>query len=381
NVETAQNKVATAQQEVDSLKIQVQDAQSVATPTTINRPNQTGQALTSMTESLGDLKGNLRNLFGDTSTIANQVGLAQESQQNIADMIAKGSASVGAINDSLNSAIKDIDTAIDSVSAKINSLSSSNNPAPLVKKGYAANPQSQAGDQSTQNKLDALNSTKSLLTNNKKQLLAVKKQVDTLIADKSSSVRNSPTKITNTNNYGQMYGVNVMAGYKHFFGKKKRWGVRSYAYYSFNHANLSFVGSSLGIASGASQVNNHTYGVGFDALFNFYESQNGYNTAGIFFGFGLGGDTWLVQGESYYKSQMDACNATSGCKASMNTSYFQMPVQVGFRTNFAKHSGIELGFKVPLFVNQFYKERREYGAVDVFYKRNFSMYFNYMINF
>ncbi len=27
--------------------------------------------------------------------------------------------------------------------------------------------------------------------------------------------------VTNTNNYGQMYGVDAMAGYKWFFGKKK----------------------------------------------------------------------------------------------------------------------------------------------------------------
>ncbi|GAA7797993.1 hypothetical protein HpMS120_05730 [Helicobacter pylori] len=93
----------------------------------------------------------------------------------------------------------------------------------------------------------------------------------------------------NTNNYGQMYGVDAMAGYKWFFGKTKRFGFRTYGYYSYNHANLSFVGSKLGIMDGASQVNNFTYGVGFDALYNFYESKEGYNTAGLFLSFGLGG--------------------------------------------------------------------------------------------
>ncbi|GAA6912582.1 hypothetical protein VN0370_14650 [Helicobacter pylori] len=33
---------------------------------------------------------------------------------------------------------------------------------------------------------------------------------------------------------------------------------------------------------GVSQVNNFAYGVGFDALYNFYESKEGYNTAGLF---------------------------------------------------------------------------------------------------
>lgn len=178
-----------------------------------------------------------------------------------------------------------------------------------------------------------------------------------------------------------MYGVDAMAGYKWFFGKTKRFGFRSYGYYSYNHANLSFVGSKLGIMEGASQVNNFTYGVGFDALYNFYESKEGYNTAGLFLGFGLGGDSFIVQGESYLKSQMQICNNTAGCSASMNTSYFQMPVEFGFRSNFSKHSGIEVGLKLPLFTNQFYKERGVDGSVDVFYKRNFSIYFNYMINF
>ncbi len=100
--------------------------------------------------------------------------------------------------------------------------------------------------------------------------------------------------VINTNNYGQMYGVDAMAGYKWFFGKTKRFGFRTYGYYSYNHANLSFVGSQLGIMEGASQVNNFTYGVGFDALYNFYESKEGYNTAGLFVGFGLGGDSFIV---------------------------------------------------------------------------------------
>ncbi len=51
-----------------------------------------------------------------------------------------------------------------------------------------------------------------------------------------------------------------------------------------------------------------------------------------------------------------------------------MPVEFGFRSNFSKHSGIEVGFKLPLFTNQFYKERGIDGSVDVFYKRNFSIY-------
>ncbi|GAA8855640.1 hypothetical protein HpRN190_04060 [Helicobacter pylori] len=120
----------------------------------------------------------------------------------------------------------------------------------------------------------------------KDAFMNVHKNIQTAVAQ--AQVTYTPS-VMNTNNYGQMYGVNAMAGYKWFFGKTKRFGFRSYGYFSYNHANLSFVGSKLGIMEGASQVNNFAYGVGFDALYNFYESKEGYNTAGLFLGFGLGG--------------------------------------------------------------------------------------------
>ncbi|WP_231283036.1 outer membrane protein [Helicobacter cetorum] len=300
--------------------------------------------------------------FSNLDNLSNTLKNLEDSQKNLSNHLNSSSASVGALTQGTNSTLATINKAIGEVDAQLLALSGS----------------SESSNPNATTEKTLLSSLKTTLTNQKNALLSVQKNVNMAIA---SAKKTTVATVTNTNNHGQMYGVNVMAGYKHFFGKKKRWGFRTYAYYSFNHANLSFVGTQAGYMNGASQVNNHTYGVGFDALYNFYESKEGYNTAGIFFGFGLGGETWLVQGESHFKNMMNACNAMTGCSASMNTSYFQMPVQVGFRTNFAKHSGIELGFKVPLFVNQFYKERGEYGDVDVFYKRNFSMYLNYMINF
>lgn len=47
-----------------------------------------------------------------------------------------------------------------------------------------------------------------------------------------------------------MYGVDVMVGYKWFFGKIKCFGFRFYGYYSYNYVNLSFVGSKFGIMEG-----------------------------------------------------------------------------------------------------------------------------------
>ncbi|RVY94767.1 outer membrane beta-barrel protein [Helicobacter pylori] len=314
------------------------------------------------------------------SVIPNAQGLnsafsALESAQNtLKGYLNSSSATIGQLTNGSNAVVGALDKAINQVDMALSDLSAADTQKTQTVTLAAASDSATT----TTDAINFLNALKSNLMAQKDAFMNVHKNIQTAVAQAQATYTPS---VINTNNYGQMYGVDAMAGYKWFFGKTKRFGFRSYGYYSYNHANLSFVGSQLGIMEGASQVNNFTYGVGFDALYNFYESKEGYNTAGLFVGFGLGGDSFIVQGESYLKSQMQICNNTAGCSASMNTSYFQMPVEFGFRSNFSKHSGIEVGFKLPLFTNQFYKERGVDGSVDVFYKRNFSIYFNYMINF
>lgn len=314
------------------------------------------------------------------SVISNAQGLssafsALESAQNtLKGYLDSSSATIGQLTNGSNAVVGALDKAINQVDMALADLAT----ADVQKTQAVALVAASDSATTTTDAINFLNALKTNLVAQKDAFMSVHKNIQTAVAQAQATYTPS---VINTNNYGQMYGVDAMAGYKWFFGKTKRFGFRSYGYYSYNHANLSFVGSQLGIMEGASQVNNFTYGVGFDALYNFYESKEGYNTAGLFLGFGLGGDSFIVQGESYLKSQMRICNNTAGCSASMNTSYFQMPVEFGFRSNFSKHSGIEVGLKLPLFTNQFYKERGVDGSVDVFYKRNFSIYFNYMINF
>ncbi|WQY05571.1 outer membrane beta-barrel protein [Helicobacter pylori] len=327
--------------------------------------------------------GNLLNSSTDlSSVIPNAQGLssafsALESAQNtLKGYLNSSSATIGQLTNGSNAVVGALDKAINQVDMALADLSAAD--TQKTQAVTLATTGSSTTNSTTTDAINFLNALKNNLMAQKDAFMNVHKNIQTAVAQAQATYTPS---VINTNNYGQMYGVDAMAGYKWFFGKTKRFGFRSYGYYSYNHANLSFVGSQLGIMEGASQVNNFTYGVGFDALYNFYESKEGYNTAGLFLGFGLGGDSFIVQGESYLKSQMQICNNTAGCSASMNTSYFQMPVEFGFRSNFSKHSGIEVGLKLPLFTNQFYKERGVDGSVDVFYKRNFSIYFNYMINF
>ncbi len=333
---------------------------------TMSKQTATISNLLSGNPNLGSVIPNAQGLNSAFSTL-------ESTQNTLKGYLNSSSATIGQLTNGSNAVVGALDKAINQVDMALADLSAAD-----TQKTQAVTLATTGSSTTTTDAINFLSALKSNLMAQKDAFMNVHKNIQTAVAQAQAT--HTPSVI-NTNNYGQMYGVDAMAGYKWFFGKTKRFGFRSYGYYSYNHANLSFVGSQLGIMEGASQVNNFTYGVGFDALYNFYESKEGYNTAGLFVGFGLGGDSFIVQGESYLKSQMHICNNTAGCSASMNTSYFQMPVEFGFRSNFSKHSGIEVGLKLPLFTNQFYKERGVDGSVDVFYKRNFSIYFNYMINF
>ncbi|PUD65239.1 hypothetical protein C2R77_00645 [Helicobacter pylori] len=335
--------------------------------TQLSQQTATISALLSGSPNLGSVISNAQGLSSAFSAL-------ESAQNTLKGYLDSSSATIGQLTSGSNAVVGALDKAINQVDMALADLSTADTQKTQAVALVAASDSATT----TTDAINFLNALKTNLMAQKDAFMSVHKNIQTAVAQAQATYTPS---VINTNNYGQMYGVDAMAGYKWFFGKKKRFGFRSYGYYSYNHANLSFVGSQLGIMEGASQVNNFTYGVGFDALYNFYESKEGYNTAGLFLGFGLGGDSFIVQGESYLKSQMRICNDTAGCSASMNTSYFQMPVEFGFRSNFSKHSGIEVGLKLPLFTNQFYKERGVDGSVDVFYKRNFSIYFNYMINF
>ncbi|GAA8723171.1 hypothetical protein oki386_02620 [Helicobacter pylori] len=231
--------------------------------------------------------GNLLNSSTDlSSVIPNIQGLssafsALESAQNtLKGYLDSSSATIGQLTNDSNAVVGTLDKAINQVD-----MGSSRSYYNGYEKTQAVT-LAATDSSTTTDAINLLNALKSNLMAQKDAFMNVHKNIQTAVAQ--AQVTYTPS-VMNTNNYGQMYGVDAMAGYKWFFGKTKRFGFRSYGYFSYNHANLSFVGSKLGIMEGASQVNNFAYGVGFDALYNFYESKEGYNTAGLFLGFGLGG--------------------------------------------------------------------------------------------
>ncbi|CRF43338.1 outer membrane protein [Helicobacter ailurogastricus] len=196
--------------------------------------------------------------------------------------------------------------------------------------------------------------------------------IGTGLAKSQMTAAANTNKMNFTNSNGNMYGIDVQFGYKQFFGKRKRWGLRYYASFSYQHGTF--------MDSNAGELDNFVYGAGVDALYNFYESKDAKYTTGFFAGLMLAGSSWGVKGQSQYQAMMNAFK-TAGGTAQMNTSYFQIPINLGFRTNVNKHNGFEVGLRIPLAVNYYFKGDLNGLREEVSYKRNVSVFFNYVYNF
>ncbi len=194
-----------------------------------------------------------------------------------------------------------------------------------------------------------------------------------------AAMSNNPFKnigmISSQNNNGALNGLGVQVGYKQFFGESKRWGLRYYGFFDYNHGYIksSFFNSSSDI---------WTYGGGSDLLVNFINDsitrKNNKLSVGLFGGIQLAGTTWL---NSQYVNLTAFNNPNS---AKVNTSNFQFLFNLGLRTNLAtakkkdsEHSaqhGIELGIKIPTINTNYYS----FLGTKLEYRRLYSVYLNYV---
>ncbi|WQZ31000.1 Hop family adhesin HopQ [Helicobacter pylori] len=183
---------------------------------------------------------------------------------------------------------------------------------------------------------------------------------------------------SSTTNNGALNGLGVQVGYKQFFGEKKRWGLRYYGFFDYNHA---YIKSSF--FNSASDV--WTYGVGSDLLFNFINDKNtnflGKNnkiSVGLFGGIALAGTSWL---NSQFVNLKTISNVYS---AKVNTANFQFLFNLGLRTNLARpkkkdshhaaQHGMELGVKIPTINTNYYS----FLDTKLEYRRLYSVYLNYV---
>ncbi|WQS43644.1 outer membrane protein [Helicobacter pylori] len=194
-----------------------------------------------------------------------------------------------------------------------------------------------------------------------------------------AAMSNNPFKkvgmISSQNNNGALNGLGVQVGYKQFFGESKRWGLRYYGFFDYNHGYIksSFFNSSSDI---------WTYGGGSDLLVNIINDsitrKNNKLSVGLFGGIQLAGTTWL---NSQYMNLTAFNNPYS---AKVNASNFQFLFNLGLRTNLAtarkkdsEHSaqhGIELGIKIPTINTNYYS----FLGTQLQYRRLYSVYLNYV---
>ncbi|GAA7341996.1 hypothetical protein BD0115_14320 [Helicobacter pylori] len=194
-----------------------------------------------------------------------------------------------------------------------------------------------------------------------------------------AAMSNNPFKkvgmISSQNNNGAMNGLGVQVGYKQFFGESKRWGLRYYGFFDYNHGYIksSFFNSSSDV---------WTYGGGSDLLVNIINDsitrKNNKLSVGLFGGIQLAGTTWL---NSQYVNLTAFNNPYS---AKVNASNFQFLFNLGLRTNLAtakkkdsEHSaqhGLELGIKIPTINTNYYS----FLGAQLQYRRLYSVYLNYV---
>ncbi|WP_104695048.1 outer membrane protein [Helicobacter salomonis] len=170
-------------------------------------------------------------------------------------------------------------------------------------------------------------------------------------------------------NDGNMYGVNVQFGFKHFFGAKRRFGLRYYEYFSYQHGNNHLNGA----------LNNFIYGVGIDMLWNFFESANETFTTGFFTGLIFAGSSWLVQGSNNWQVLADNVEDLGG-SAHLRKTFFQLPINVGLRTNIGKE-GFEIGMRFPVINNTYFRGTIGGFSETLTYKTQMSVFFNWVHNF
>ncbi|WP_120900645.1 Hop family adhesin HopQ [Helicobacter pylori] len=227
--------------------------------------------------------------------------------------------------------------------------------------------------------LSSLKTSAADFNNQTPQINQAQNLANTLIQELGNNpFRNMGMIASSTTNNGALNGLGVQAGYKQFFGEKKRWGLRYYGFFDYNHAYIK-----SNFFNSASDV--WTYGVGSDLLFNFindkktnFLGKNNQISFGLFGGIALAGTSWL---NSQFVNLKTISNVYS---AKVNTANFQFLFNLGLRTNLARpkkkdshhaaQHGMELGVKIPTINTNYYS----FLDTKLEYRRLYSVYLNYV---
>ncbi|BCZ16735.1 hypothetical protein NHP190003_00170 [Helicobacter sp. NHP19-003] len=164
---------------------------------------------------------------------------------------------------------------------------------------------------------------------------------------------------------GNLYGADIQVGYKQLFGKKKRFGLRYYGFFSGQGGSyvtdISAVPSQFisgNVITG--KAANLFYGAGVDAIYNFCSTMN-----------------------TEY-SDLAKVDKVYG-KTNFSPTFVQFIINIGFRTNFSAHQGFEVGVRIPTINDPYYTEKDTLanggGKTTITFRRTVAIYANYVYNF
>ncbi|GMB92336.1 hypothetical protein NHP200010_00470 [Helicobacter bizzozeronii] len=196
--------------------------------------------------------------------------------------------------------------------------------------------------------------------------------------------------------------------------KKKRFGLRFYGFFSGQAGYANSVESSQTdpkFVVTNQPGTNLFYGGGMDMLYNFYDSNE--RSFGVFAGVVVGWSSWSMGKDKQcrWASIHKRGGGSSGCitmnaffneqvlinhkfypglKSSFSPAFVQLLVNLGFRFNFTKHQGFEVGVRLPTINNLYYVDRGTYAMgrmvkikIDsaLILRRDIVAFVNYVINF
>ncbi|WP_104747648.1 outer membrane protein [Helicobacter cetorum] len=184
-------------------------------------------------------------------------------------------------------------------------------------------------------------------------------------------------------------GLNIMLGYRQFFGKKNWFGLRYYGLFDYNHAQVD-----LGLYN--NNLDLFTWGAGIDALWNVYHKEmcNRHVDVGFFTGVAIAGQSWKSDLLRKYEHV-----------GKVDPTYVQFIFNFGVRVHWTSASGVSMSqkggssigakFKKRLYNVPNYLHGAEYGVriptinapyytshgTDVELRRVYSIYLNYVFGF
>lgn len=190
-----------------------------------------------------------------------------------------------------------------------------------------------------------------------------------------------------TMSFPPLMGVGLQIGYKQFFGKKRSFGLRYFAFFDYNHNRLGVLkaGETFDFApyafaekdsyAGQYTSNLYTYGAGMDMLYNFVSTKS--FIFGLAVGVQFAGDSWASsieeQIQNYVKGHKDS---------KYSPANFQFLVNFALRAQISKSNGIELGVKIPTITHRYFSLiNRENQTLQADLRRIYAFQVSYIRDF